>query len=445
MFRRTTQQWLQQLGQVSTTRGSSHNQWSFRRIGVSNLNQIIQGQANPVSLEEQNSNKWAVVGFKALGSSASITSTEDPSAASSYSSASFQATNMSELPCFACEAIGSPRLTLSPPTNPSTVPLLNSSPMTISRILSPSSHNFPAPPQPKSSSMSISSILNTSDYNLSTSLRTEVSAMSIYNILNVSPYGFPAISETLGLISDFTLFPKLPTEIRLKIWFHSLPGPRVIEIDRTMGVGSTWCCRKESQGIPSGLLRANRESRREFLRFYSRFLKVNINKTSNAPIDRWPNSATYICPAIDPVYICANRLHDTNILTDSMEALSKIEVMKNVEVLACEFLDVVLCYDNYEPNVNHLPSLKSILVVMADLDVLDLSPEEYGMQRPQGEIEFHEEHALICFTDGEKQRLSAMMENAKEIFLGPSAKETATCSSTFISRGGVLMGRILQI
>lgn len=28
----------------------------------------------------------------------------------------------------------------------------------------------------------------------------------------------------------FTLFPKLPTELRLKIWKHGLPGPRVIPL-----------------------------------------------------------------------------------------------------------------------------------------------------------------------------------------------------------------------
>jgi hypothetical protein len=29
----------------------------------------------------------------------------------------------------------------------------------------------------------------------------------------------------------FTLFPKFPKELRLKIWKHSLPGPRIIQID----------------------------------------------------------------------------------------------------------------------------------------------------------------------------------------------------------------------
>jgi hypothetical protein len=31
--------------------------------------------------------------------------------------------------------------------------------------------------------------------------------------------------------SNFMLFPKLPTELRLKIWKHALPGPRVVEIE----------------------------------------------------------------------------------------------------------------------------------------------------------------------------------------------------------------------
>jgi hypothetical protein len=36
----------------------------------------------------------------------------------------------------------------------------------------------------------------------------------------------------------FTLFPNLPTELRLKIWVAALPGPRVMAIDHSSG---RWC------------------------------------------------------------------------------------------------------------------------------------------------------------------------------------------------------------
>ncbi|KAL2064635.1 hypothetical protein VTL71DRAFT_3772 [Oculimacula yallundae] len=74
-------------------------------------------------------------------------------------------------------------------------------------------------------------------------------------------------------LDSFTLFPWLPIELRLKVWEHALPGPRVIEIDWQQPSG-IWVCRHESQTKPSGLLRANRESREKFLRVYSEFLEV---------------------------------------------------------------------------------------------------------------------------------------------------------------------------
>ena len=36
--------------------------------------------------------------------------------------------------------------------------------------------------------------------------------------------------ETIESVGSFTYFPKLPAEIRLKIWKDALPGPRIIRI-----------------------------------------------------------------------------------------------------------------------------------------------------------------------------------------------------------------------
>jgi hypothetical protein len=37
-------------------------------------------------------------------------------------------------------------------------------------------------------------------------------------------------NATSPTLDSFTLFHQLPTELRLKIWRHALPGPRVVEI-----------------------------------------------------------------------------------------------------------------------------------------------------------------------------------------------------------------------
>jgi hypothetical protein len=37
-------------------------------------------------------------------------------------------------------------------------------------------------------------------------------------------------AEASELLTAFTLFPELPTELQLKIWEHAIPGPRVMKI-----------------------------------------------------------------------------------------------------------------------------------------------------------------------------------------------------------------------
>jgi 2EXR family len=69
--------------------------------------------------------------------------------------------------------------------------------------------------------------------------------------------------ELVGRLSEFTLFPKLPLEMRLMIWKHSLPGPRLMEVfyEDTTGVCKSTC----SLPIP---LHANREARDVALESY---------------------------------------------------------------------------------------------------------------------------------------------------------------------------------
>jgi hypothetical protein len=71
--------------------------------------------------------------------------------------------------------------------------------------------------------------------------------------------------------SSFTLFPKLPPEIRLNIWRHALLVPRIVEID----FNENWFYR--SRTLPP-LLSCNHESRIECLKAYS---------TCNHVIPQW--------------------------------------------------------------------------------------------------------------------------------------------------------------
>lgn len=65
--------------------------------------------------------------------------------------------------------------------------------------------------------------------------------------------------------SSFTLFPKLPTELRLRILRFAAQAPRMVQISRESGC---WKAQdKRTKPVPS-LLHVSRESRKEILKVY---------------------------------------------------------------------------------------------------------------------------------------------------------------------------------
>lgn len=54
--------------------------------------------------------------------------------------------------------------------------------------------------------------------------------IQISRLRQVQRYMNPPTSVTIP--TQFPLFPQLPIEIRRTIWFHALPGPRVLQLDR---------------------------------------------------------------------------------------------------------------------------------------------------------------------------------------------------------------------
>ncbi|CAG8955034.1 hypothetical protein HYFRA_00007048 [Hymenoscyphus fraxineus] len=64
----------------------------------------------------------------------------------------------------------------------------------------------------------------------------------------------------------FHLFPKLPAEIRLQIWSLAPPDDRVVEVGYSFNT-QRWYVYRRSYTV-CGLLRANKESRAEYLRTY---------------------------------------------------------------------------------------------------------------------------------------------------------------------------------
>ncbi|CZT51134.1 uncharacterized protein RSE6_12232 [Rhynchosporium secalis] len=108
-----------------------------------------------------------------------------------------------------------------------------------------------------------------------------------------------AIAATPVILEVFTTFPELPLELRHKIWFYALPDARVIEVDFHENI-KKWMCRHESQPNPSGMLRTNKESRKEFFRNYVPFFNVTKNAFYSKNVHNlWPDSVSYFCPDID--------------------------------------------------------------------------------------------------------------------------------------------------
>ena len=62
-------------------------------------------------------------------------------------------------------------------------------------------------------------------------------------------------------VGEFTLFPQLPPEIRIRIWQHAVSVPRIVEVK----FNKDW----QYKSRPPALLSSNRESRQECLKAYS--------------------------------------------------------------------------------------------------------------------------------------------------------------------------------
>ncbi|KAG4420692.1 hypothetical protein IFR04_006180 [Cadophora malorum] len=247
------------------------------------------------------------------------------------------------------------------------------------------------------------------------------------------------------IFDKFTLFPKLPAEMRCKIWFYSLPGPRVVEIDWVRG--AEWVCRSESQFIPSGLLSANKESRDEFLKYYSPFLelaipvKVDVRKLGQIPYRIANGSITYIDPTIDTLYISANHYDRLSVTLESMGALTSMECLRKLQSFACEHHEMEDGMSDAEDLdysfTAFLPNITTVVVMVGDIMYRDLCRP--NTERPRGEITFKDskyDPAYIRSLEARSSSFSLRVEHAKKVFLDPARHGLTACFTARIFRGG---------
>jgi hypothetical protein len=194
-------------------------------------------------------------------------------------------------------------------------------------------------------------------------------------------------------IEEFTLFPKFPPELRLKIWKAALPGPRVVEIE-WFDFQADWFCPKESQSQNSGLARANRESREVYLKTYVPLVKHCRVITSAAHcFHEFSKHATYFDPTIDTLYIGTSSTENLCVTTESFTALGASPWMQKVCRLAVEYqewLDSDNTREETEPYaLSFVPNLREIILINDDIEFRDLlSNNEMWVSRPHAEIEF---------------------------------------------------------
>jgi len=108
-------------------------------------------------------------------------------------------------------------------------------------------------------------------------------------------------------LQTFTLFPKLPVELRLRIWAFALPGPTVVKIlTEYFGIINI----DYSQPI---LLEVNHESREVVLKSYTPLFRSLPKKelSGKAGLQPIPEYPIYFNPSIDTLSFRTNRISTT--------------------------------------------------------------------------------------------------------------------------------------
>ena len=143
--------------------------------------------------------------------------------------------------------------------------------------------------------------------------------------------------ENLGLGATFDTFhpfPKLPVELRLKVWKHALPERRVVEIDYDRWAG--WFPRRKAAHEPSALLAACKESREEFLRVYSlQISRKTIHRWTGSYAASYTSPVCYVDPEFDILFPIEARDKNTAIPSeglDALVALPKIRMLRSIGI-----------------------------------------------------------------------------------------------------------------
>ena len=200
----------------------------------------------------------------------------------------------------------------------------------------------------------------------------------------------------------FYCFPKLPIEIRLKIWTHALPAARVVEIE-WYKERKLWYEAQESKHEPCALLLINKESRDLYLLHYK-----NLFSQYDGHNELWP--LCYFNTDADTLYIGQSWRTVNHVIYGLHIALASIPFPKKLRFLAFRW---ELWFDVHFPGENGarllsteegstryieraalsipcllsaIPKLKAFIITVSDVDSRAIVRPEIA--KPIGEIEF---------------------------------------------------------
>lgn len=240
-----------------------------------------------------------------------------------------------------------------------------------------------------------------------------------------------------GPLETFHVFPLLPTELRLKIWEHTLPPARVLEVVWSANQ-KEWSYVRQSRNEPYYAMRANKEAHDNYRKKWSSFcLLQSKDSTSSAGLP-----FTYINPEMDTVYIGAGPQSDFCFSSDAVNGLLALPRMSQLRYLACEIIE--WHQNTSDPDkmgkawelgfLVRFPSLEEFIIVDYDIDWTWMIS---GKERPDGTIELVEPTQMDEKNDQEMwPKMLRRFEKLRRLEEGKGLPQTIVKE---IQRGGVTM------
>jgi hypothetical protein len=267
---------------------------------------------------------------------------------------------------------------------------------------------------------------------------TSVASMATPTLLKMAPLASSITKTVLSIksisvqletlktpVGDFMLFPKLPIEIRLKIWREALPCPRVIDVvyDKFETISQEMKVLRTNQPPPM-MLHVCHESRQETMMIYSQIgnvATVDGLTCSYTVLDLSRDTLFVQLPAGDPHADDQELLLSERLLTD--------ETFKALKYLA---IDTHL-WTQHIVSYWFLTKFKSLLeltLVIHDIEGIGADHECWRMQPAQFELVEVEESRVH---NSWKQEFSKAFGELKQEY--PEWKEPKVIFKTVV-RGG---------